>query len=333
MSFRSAWISGIAALLLPLAALAALVGDDNFVGPPPPPQLAPEAVIKALDKQHEYLSDKLVGFVSSIDRFFGDDRHYQEANESVFQLDVTRVFGYGGENKFVLSGRANAHLPIAQQKLHLLVETDPDKNTTADPKQTQLQAQTVSQTEEPQSFSAALRYVKEAAEPWHLSADGGIKFQGFKTTPFVRARASLVEPVGEWRAKLAETLFWFNTTGAGATTQLDFERTISEPMLFRATSNATWLHDKQNIDLRQDLTLFHKVDERTALLYQASAIGVSQPEERVEDYVLLVSYRYRLHRKWTYLEVSPQLHYPREKDYHSSPSLVVRLEVLFDESK
>ena len=39
-----------------------------------------------------------------------------------------RVMGYGGENKFVLSARANVHLPIAEKKLHLLLETNPDKN-------------------------------------------------------------------------------------------------------------------------------------------------------------------------------------------------------------
>jgi hypothetical protein len=138
--------------------------------------------------------------------------------------------------------------------------------------------------------------------------------------------------VGDWRAKLAETVFWFNTIGAGETTQLDFEHTISEPMLLRATSNATWLNDKQNFDLRQDLSLFHKLDERTALLYQASVTGVSRPQAQVSDYVLLVSYRYRLHKDWMYFDLSPQLHFPRERNFESSPMLMMRLEILFNEA-
>jgi hypothetical protein len=320
------WSLG-AALLLPLFALA-----EEFVGPPAPPKLI-EEVIGELDAPRDYLSGKLVGFVSAIDEFFGDDRHYQETNNSVFQIDTTRVMGYGGEHKFVVSGRANVRLPIAEEKLHLLVETNPDKNTVTDPKQNQLQPQPANQSVTPQSIAAALRFIREGAERWHVSADAGLKFQGLNTTPFARARSSLAVPLGEWRAKLAETVFWFNTTGAGETTQLDFEHTISETALLRATSNATWLNDKQNFDLRQDLSLFRKVDERTALLYQASVIGVSRPQAQVSDYVLLVSYRYRLHRDWMYFDLSPQLHFPRERNFQSSPMLMVRLEMLFDESK
>jgi hypothetical protein len=334
MAFQSARISNVAArctlaaaLLFPLFVLA-----DDFVGPPAPPQII-ENVISELDAPRDYLSGKLVGFVSSIDQFFGDDRHYQETNDSVFQIDTTRVTGYGGEHKFVVSGRANVRLPIAEKKLHLLVETNPDKNTVTDSKQNQLQPQPVTQPAAPQSIAAALRFVREEAERWHISADAGLKFQGLNTTPFARARTSLAVPAGEWRAKLAETVFWFNTTGAGETTQLDFERTISEPMLLRATSNATWLNNKQNFDLRQDLSLFHKLDERTAILYQASVIGVSRPQAQVSDYVLLVSYRYRMHRDWMYFDLSPQLHFPRERNFQSSPMLMMRLEILFDDVK
>ncbi len=284
-----------------------------------------------MDTPRDYLSGKLVGFVSSVDRFFGDDRHYQETNDSVFQLDIYRVMGYGGEHQFVLAGRANVHLPIAEKKLHLLIETDPDKNATVNPNQTQTPPLTQPTT--PQSYGAALRFIRAEAERWHFSADGGLKFRGLNTTPFARTRASLEAPVEQWRIKLAETVFWFNTVGVGETTQLDLDRPISEPLLFRATSVAAWLKDTQNFDLRQDFALFHQLDERTALLYQASVIGVSQPVTQVNDYVVLMQYRYRLHRKWMFFDVSPQLHFPRDRSFHLSPPLSLRLEMMFDESK
>lgn len=314
-----------AALLFPLLAS----GEESDVSREPP-QIIENAISK-LDAPRDYVSGKLVGFVNSIDHFFGDDRHYQETNDSVFQLDTTRVMGYGGEHKFVVSGRANVHLPIAEQKLHLLIETNPDQNTTTESKQTQPQALPANQAATPQSIAAALRFVKEEAERWNFSADAGLKFHGLNATPFVRSRGSLTAPMGEWRAKLSETVFWFNTIGAGETTQLDFERTLSEPVLLRITSNAAWLHDKQNFDLRQDVTLFHKLDERTATMYQASVIGVSHPQTQVTDYVLLMSYRYRLHENWMYFDLSPQLHFPRERNFKSSPMLSMRLEMLFDE--
>jgi hypothetical protein len=301
----------------------------GFVGPPLPAPPADKS--NFFDAPRDYLSGEFVDFVTRIDRFFGDDRHYQEVNDSVVQLDFIRVFGYGSENKIVWAGRAKVRLPIAEQKLHLIVETDPDKNAGADPKMT-LSPQ-LKQPSTPQSYAAALRIEKRDAERWHFSADAGIKLAGLNSRPFARMRASQAVPYGLWRAKLATTAFWFNTTGVGETTQFDLERPISAPLLFRATSTATWLHDQQNFDLRQDASLIHALNDRTALLYQASVIGVSRPHTQVMDYVLLALYRYRVHRDWTFIELSPQLHFPIDRDYRASPMFSIRLEILFDETR
>ena len=304
---------------------------DDFVGPPAPPPVPDEK--NRMDTPRDYVSAKFVDFVSSVDRFFGTDRNYQETNDSVLQLDIFRVTGYGGGNSFTQSARANVHLPMAEQKLHLLFETDPDKNATVNPKQ--IQSPPLSQPSTVQSYAAALRIQKSEAERWHLNLDGGIKFHGViqAPTPFVRSSASLAVPLDLWNVRLSETAFWFNTIGAGETTQMDWERPISEPLMFRASSYATWLNDTQNFDLRQDLILFHKLDERTALMYQTTAIGVARPSTVVTEYVILALYRYRLHRDWMFLEVSPQLHFPRVVGFHTERTLSLRLEMLFDESK
>jgi hypothetical protein len=75
------------------------------------------------------------------------------------------------------------------------------------------------------------------------------------------------------------------------------------------------------------------MDERTALQYQASAIGVSQPYVHVTNYVILMLYRYRLHREWMFLELCPQLVYPQASGTPNNAMISVRLEMLFDEAK
>jgi hypothetical protein len=45
-----------------------------------------------------------------------------------------------------------------------------------------------------------------------------------------------------------------------------------------------------------------------------------------------VSYRYRLHRDWLFFELDPQLHFPADRQFHTNPALVMRLEMLFDET-
>src|SRR4030067_1671190 len=75
------------ALLFPLKLLGAAQPDQ------------PASQFELLDSANaprDYLAEKFVSFAGSVDRFFGDDRNYQESNKSVLQLDLTRVAGYGG---------------------------------------------------------------------------------------------------------------------------------------------------------------------------------------------------------------------------------------------
>jgi hypothetical protein len=300
----------------------------------PPPEPEPEPLgelISVADAPRDYLAEKFVGFVNSVDRFFGEDRNYQESNDSVLQLDVTRVMGYGGQRQFIYTGRAKVRLPNTERRLHLLIETDPDKNISAGSSRNQPIRSGAKSA--PESYGAGVRYEKAEEDRWHYSTDGGLKFQGLNTAPFARTRVSYAVPLDEWKFKAAETLFWFNNIGAGETTQLDLERPISEPLLFRATGIATWLKNTENLDLRQDFSFFHKLNNRAAVLYQASAIGVSRPNTHVTDYVLLLSYRYRVHRQWVFFELSPQLHFPKERNFKSSGMLGMRLEMLLDSSK
>ena len=313
----SSLLLGIA-LLFPLNLLGAEQSTQStqLAEPVQPAQPAQEAdFINSIDVQRDYLSGKIISFATDIDRFFGNDRNYQESNKSVVQLTLVRASGYGGNDKLLLAARANLNLPSTEKRLHLLVESNPDQNITGEPPQSQQTTPLTNNIAKPQSFGLALRYekVKEELKALHLSADAGLKFQGINIDPFVRARGSYSVPLDRWRLKAEESVYWFNTIGAGETTQIDLEHLLSEPVLFRATSNATWLHDKQNFDLRQDLSIYHTVSDRTALLYQARVVGVSNPQVEVTQYILSMLYRYRLHREWVFFNLNPQLVFSKRK--------------------
>lgn len=269
-----------------------------------------------------------------MDRFFGNDRNYQETNKSVVQLDLTRATGYDGDHKLDLSVRANLNLPNTEKKLHLLIESNPDQNISGEPTTNQNTAIN-HQVSGPQSYGLALRYeaAKKELKTYNISTDAGLKFHGIRINPFMRARSSYSIPFATWRMKAAQSVYWFNTIGMGETTQVDLEHVLSEPMLFRATSNATWLKNQQNFDLRQDLSIFHTLNKRTALIYQASVIGVSNPQVEVTEYIAQVLYRYRLHREWVFFELNPQLVFPKANNFSPGFALTMRLEMLFDATR
>jgi len=290
------------------------------------PATLPEAdVLETLDEQRDYVSDKIVIFAKKVDHFFGDPRYFQEHNHSVVQLDLNEAMNESGNSTLVMTGQAKLDLPAAQKRFQLVLESNPEKNTADEIHKDQ--PGSTSSVNTPTQYSASVRYEKSKPSFWHYSLDTGIKAQ-FPLDPFVRARGSFEVPFADWRMKVAETPFWFNTIGLGETTQIDFEHVLSEPVLFRATSTVTCLENPQNCDMRQDLSIFHTLNERTALFYQASIIGASNPVTEETAYVLQVRYRYRLHKKWIYFQANPQLNFPRTDDFRLNASLFLNLEIL-----
>ncbi|MFH2134120.1 MAG: hypothetical protein ABII81_02950 [Pseudomonadota bacterium] len=294
----------------------------------PLPELA-DSGMKQADVTRAYVSQQFVRLVNGLDRFFGDDRNFQENNRSVFQLDLDEQMTAGGQRESTLSGRIKLHLPSTEHRLHLLLESDPEQNT-AGPGAAQNQTQRIGPFRAPGEYGLALRLEESEEQIWHTSTDIGVKLHA-PLEPFARVRASLVVPMGEWRMKPAQSLYWFSQSGLGETTQLDFERPLAPQTLFRATSSVTWLHLPQRFDLQQDFTVFHTLDEKRAVQYQISLIGVSRPQSRLDDAVMSVLYRRQLNRRWLFFEFNPQLHFRHSQSYDMDPLLWLRLQMLFDE--
>lgn len=280
-----------------------------------------------LDSPRSYWSQKFVNFATGIDRFFADERDFQETNDSVFRLDLVNSWQQGGERLFELVGKAKVSLPYSTRRFHLLLESDPEQSVSGDTTKEQ-QPLLATQVQVPKTYAAAIRFERSEKSVWHFSTDAGMKLK-IKLDPYVRMRGSFTMPRGKWRVKLAEQLFWFNSIGAGESTQLDVEHFLNSALLFRATSNATWLVDNQAFGLRQDVALFHELDDRNALVYQVSALGTSEPLTQVTEYVGFVRYRHRLHKSWLFYEIRPELHYPRDKGFDMTPVLNLRLEMMF----
>jgi hypothetical protein len=316
-------------LLFPLRLLGA---NQPAPQPEPPAPTAQQSdTFDFADAPREYMTEKIINFASYMDRFFGGNRHYQESNQSVFQLDLTRLAGYGGNDKFDLSGKMKLKLPGTEGRLRLFVETDPENDINDDPTKDTHTLQHKDTTTK--SAALAARFMTAEEKAWRFSTDVGIKFPIVPFNPFMRLKGEYSTPVGDWRLKVAESVYWFNTLGVGETTQLDLESILSSTRMFRSSSNATWLKDKLNFDLIQSFSIYHTLNDRSVLIYQASTSWITNPSFQATDYVALVFYRYRVHQKWLFLELSPQLHFPKDKDYKSSPAFSMRLEALFDESK
>ena len=147
-------ISNLVMILLWAFSLQALAAEqaDLPQAVNPPPRDEPNV----LDAPHDYVAQKFVGMVNGIDRFFGDNRNFQEGNPSSLQVDLTKMAGYGGDGRYVLDGRAKVRLPNTEQRLRFLLESNPDQNPGGETPTSQTPVLTNATT--PGSYGAALRY-------------------------------------------------------------------------------------------------------------------------------------------------------------------------------
>jgi hypothetical protein len=307
---------------------SAIIEEESRIEPPlaeqPPPESPVAIIFESMETPREYIAEKVVIFAKKVDEFFGDERYFQEHNKSVIQFNLNETIGQGGSKTFAFEGQAKIDLPAASKRFHFVFEANPEKKAAGDVKKDQ--SDSPKETAKPDQYSASVRYEQEE-ERWHFSSDAGAKFN-FPLDPFVRARGSYEIPLWDWRMKTAETVFWFSSIGLGETTQIDFEYVLSPPVLFRATSTATCYETPQLCDLRQDFSVFQTLSERAAMLYQASTIGVNTPVLQETEHILLLRYRYRLHKQWVFAEISPQLHFPRSDGFKLNTLLLLRLEML-----
>jgi len=303
---------------------------EEIVGPPAPPREEGPSIFETIEAPRDYLSERIVAYTKKVDEFFGDERHFQESNKSVIQLGLNGGRASGGGRSVGMDFKAKLDFPAAQKRFQFVLEVSPEKKAAEEVNKDKPVA--TQETAKPEQYAASVRFEKVEESRWHYSLDTGAQFQ-FPLDPFVRSRGSYALQFEEWRAKLSETLFWFSTIGVGATTQLDMERVLREPLLFRATSTATCMESPQNCDLRQDFSFFNTLDERTILFYQASVIGISNPRQEVTAYALLMRYRYRLHKDWVFFEITPQLTFPKIDDFKANAFLLLRLEMLLGETK
>jgi hypothetical protein len=300
-----------------------------------PPAAAPEVqtqerepiveVLTSIDRSRDFISDKIITYSKNLDRFFGDERYFQEHNKSVVQLDLSETLGQAGIQNFGFAGKVKIDLPAVSKRLKFVLESNPEQKSANEVSKDQL----VIPVKEivPANFAASLRFEHQQEDVWSFSSDAGVKIQA-PLDPFTRARGSYTISIGQWRLKFAETIFWFNTLGLGATSQLDLERILNPYLLFRATSTTTCYKDPRLCDIRQDLSVFHTLSERAAWIYQASVVATNQPKLQETTYVALARFRYRLHKNWVYFELTPQMSFPREDDFRRNAQLLMRLELL-----
>lgn len=281
-----------------------------------------------LDKPRDYLSQRFVSLSTSVDRFFADERVFQESRTSYLRFYGDLVFKKSGSSDFNPKLQAKVVLPALEKRLHILLESDSDVTgevpTASVPTQSGAPKVNV-----PNDFRAAVQVQVTDSPHWNISTDAGLRFHGLTLPPFARVRASRVQTVHQWQFRFTQALYWYEQSGMGTSTQYDADYKFNAHYLGRSRTQAIWSDHDQRFNYEQSFILYHPIDESHALSYGASVYGQSQPNTHVTDYALSATWRTRIHREWLFLDVQPGLSWPESDSFHVAPSILLRVEAIF----
>lgn len=281
-----------------------------------------------LDKPRDYLSERFVSLSNRVDRFFAEDRVFEESRTSYLRFYGDLVLRKSGASDFNPILQAKVVLPALEKRLHILFESDSDVTgevpTTSVPTQSGTPKVNV-----PNDFRAAVQVQVTDSPHWNINTDVGLRFHGLTLPPFARVRVSRVQTVHKWQFRLTLAAYWYEQSGLGQSTQYDADYRFSDHYLGRSRTQAIWSDHDQRFDFEQSFLLYHPIDDSHALSYGASVYGQSQPNSHITDYALSVTWRTRIHREWLFLDVQPGVSWPETESFHFTPTLLLRLEAIF----
>jgi len=260
------------------------------------------------------------------DDFFASDRIFEEVGGTYVRWRNDFIYNEEDGYSFNTNLNFSVELPKISSKLKLIFEGDEDPD---------LQDVLPGDQRESASNTLGLRVdVKDTARSrFNIS---------LSAKPRIRLRYRYTWPVrDDFLIRFTQEVQ--NEKGVnGSRTRLDLEKAFLPLKLFRSTTELFAAEDFPGVEWAQAFSLFQRLSKKSSASYEASVVGLTQPESLVTNYRLGVRYRQSIHRDWLFLEVSPDMTWPIdlsedretiEKERRSVWSILLRLEVHFGNAK
>ena len=290
---------------------------------------------KWVDSIHLRFSNNITRTARGIDSFFGDERAFEEANNS--RVQIYSVFAFRESQTPTAAANYNIKLvlPQTEKRFRLIIENTSDlaeKSNTIDPKQPSSTPATKSeatgnQPETERSLTTAIRYLL-ASRKVKTSFDIGLRYTS-KIELFSKFRIRKNLTFGKWGFRPAEEFTWIHDEGTISDLDLEFDKKLAEKWHFRFINNIYWRNRNNIFFFTNGPSWYQKISDRMALSYNIRAKTSYHKGTSNDNYSITLSYRQLLNKKWFYWTVTPALDFPKELEYYRTPSLTIRFDTIF----
>ena len=325
-------------VFLILPALPSLASDEplppekgRYTGPCMGEEAFPDAW---LDRAHSYITRTLCQPAAWFDGFFGEHRAGEDWPGSLvrwrggYRIDQAEDHSYRSEID------AAFRLPRMNERFKLTITSQSGNDTGADQSDRDPFDPAIPSSDGvpgERRTTAGLRYSLVDARKVSLSLGGGVRFNN-PPDPYVRLRLRVTEPLGQAALiRVTPSVLQYRDAGLNRSLRVDLERRFGENLLLRGSQSFLRKELEQGVLWGTSLTLYARLSPKTSIQVSTSAVGTTHPGNRVERYRLATRLRQNVLRRWLFLEIEPELYWPRDEEgrYRRYRAITFLLEMQF----
>lgn len=282
------------------------------------------------DHTHKTLSKKVVNFADTIDSFFATKKAEDRVNKTKLRIYTDTIKYEGQDPTSEGNVKLQLVLPKTQDRLRFVLESEDEEDssrteTSSAQKETGQGRTTGEKVKD--ATKAGFRYITDTAGI-KSSVGTGIIIETISPRPFVRLRFYRDAKLKKWTFKPRQEILWVAANGISTDTDLDFDKQLNSKWLFRFINNIQWNDNDYIINFQNGPSWYQKLTQNIGLSYNAHVFSSNSPMYAVNNYSLSIGYRQLLYKDWFFWTLTPAINFPRDNNFHRTPSAAVRFEVI-----
>ncbi len=302
-------------------------GNDDF---DPILPLWGQYTIERLTPSHDRVSRWVDNTARNIDNFFGTDESYRVNNDSFLRVSQDFIWEESDGFDYDIGLRFRLDLPTARENLRLIIESDPEETEGTLSEQGSRNVRS-SRPESSRTVVGLGRFLgRDRTERWDANINAGVRVR-WPLDPYIRLTGERLWDLGDnpWMLESNNRLAYFYHDGLFARTRWDLGRPYGQRDHLRFITNIQWREDEPDLEYYQATEWNRILGPRSVIRYAGVAVGKGASSPRAEDFYVLVDYRRNIHREILFLDLVPELHFPREANFDPRWMMTVRLEIFF----
>lgn len=266
-----------------------------------------------LDQQQVFVYRTVCGATAWFDGFFGNRRYDQDTGNTFGRITVGGYWDQLNGWDQTLRFRANFALPAVRKRGSITIGRGDEEDLIEERDDPATRPVATNPTDNDVSTFVGFNFDKLRRLSKALGLNVGVKLR-VPPEPYVKLKYLRVWQLSERNLiRLRPVVYWRSEEGYGSTLSVDFDRVLSNSVLFRWSNygNVSQDEEVEGVNWGSTFYLFQALSNKRAVTYSIFARGETKAEVPFQNVGFEVRYRKQVFRDWLFMETGGGVSWPR----------------------